>query len=71
MCAVCGLADPSHDALILRGVLLVAGSGALMLPRAWLERAIGLGGRKRPAPPTTRGRPATEPAQGAHEGGQA
>lgn len=39
MCAICGVADASHDELIVRSILLVSGSGALMLPRMWFARA--------------------------------
>ena len=38
MCAICGVADASHDELIVRSILLVSGSGAFMLPRIWLAR---------------------------------
>ena len=38
MCAICGVADASHDTLIMRGALLVSSSGMLMLPRAWFAR---------------------------------
>ena len=38
MCAICGVADASHDELIVRSVLLVSGSGVFMLPRVWLGR---------------------------------
>ena len=38
MCAICGVADASHDELIIRGALLVSSSGMLMVPRAWLAR---------------------------------
>jgi hypothetical protein len=38
MCAICGVADASHDELIVRSVLLVSGSGVLMLPKIWLAR---------------------------------
>jgi len=38
MCAICGVADASHDELIVRSVLLVSGSGVFMLPRVWLAR---------------------------------
>ena len=47
MCAICGVADASHDELIARAALLVSSSGVLMLPRSWLPRLRRvLAGRK-------------------------
>jgi hypothetical protein len=38
MCAIFGVADASHDELIVRRVLVVSGSGVLMLSKIWLAR---------------------------------
>ena len=38
MCAICGVADASHDELIVRSLLLVSSSGVLMLPKIWFAQ---------------------------------
>ena len=41
MCALCGVADASHDQLLLRLALLSSGSGSLLVPHRWLHRIVG------------------------------
>jgi hypothetical protein len=45
VCALCGVPDASHDALLLRVALLATASGRLLLPGHWIRRAATAAGR--------------------------
>jgi hypothetical protein len=38
MCVLCGAPDPSHDMMIVRGVVLAGGTGFILTPRTWLRQ---------------------------------